>query len=74
MGVTASDDPSSVSARVEMVEPMGADTLIWCRLADNTAFSFRHDADTQVGVGDTLNVRFPGENLSLFDETSGQRL
>jgi len=72
--LTASDDPSAVSARVELVEPMGADTLIWCRLADNTAFSFRHDADAQVCVGDTLNVRFPAEALSLFDEISGQRL
>ncbi|MBR0724398.1 ABC transporter ATP-binding protein [Bradyrhizobium manausense] len=72
--LTASNDPSSVSARVEMVEPMGADTLIWCRLADGTAFSLRHDADTQVRVGDTLTVRFPADAMSLFDETSGQRL
>jgi len=72
--VTSSDDPSSVSARVEMIEPMGADTLIWCRLADGTAFSFRDDADAQIRVGDTLTVRFPADALSLFDETSGQRL
>ncbi|WP_426425194.1 ABC transporter ATP-binding protein [Bradyrhizobium genosp. A] len=71
---TSSNDPSSVSTRVEMIEPMGADTLIWCRLADNTAFSFRHDADAQVQVGDMLTVRFPADALSLFDETSGQRL
>jgi len=72
--LAASDDPSSVSVRIEMVEPMGADTLIWCRLADGTAFSFRHDADTQVRAGDTLAVRFPADALSLFDEASGQRL
>ena len=72
--LTASSDPSSVSARVEMVEPMGADTLIWCRLADGAAFSFRHDADAPMRVGDTLTVRFPVDAMSLFDETSGQRL
>jgi multiple sugar transport system ATP-binding protein len=72
--VTASADPSAVSARVEMVEPMGADSLIWCRLADGTAFSIRHDADAQLRDGDTLTVRFPPDTLSLFDETSGQRL
>ena len=48
--------------------------LIWCRLADGTAFSFRHDADAQVRDGDTLPVRFPAEALSLFDAKSGQRL
>jgi multiple sugar transport system ATP-binding protein len=53
---------------------MGADTLIWCRLADGTAFSFRQDADAQVHVGDALAVRFPADALSLFDEASGQRL
>jgi multiple sugar transport system ATP-binding protein len=72
--LTASDDPSAVSARVEMVEPMGADSLIWCRLADGTAFSLRHDADAQAQGGDTLPVRFPAETLSLFDAKSGQRL
>jgi multiple sugar transport system ATP-binding protein len=72
--LTASSDPAAVSARVEMVEPMGADSLIWCRLADGTAFSFRHDADAQVQGGDTLSVRFPSNTLSLFDDTSGQRL
>ena len=72
--MTGADDPASVPARVEMVEPMGADTLIWCRLADGTAFSFRHDADAQVHVGDALSVRFPADALSLFDEASGQRL
>jgi multiple sugar transport system ATP-binding protein len=72
--VTVSDDPSAVPARVEMVEPMGADSLIWCRLADGTAFSLRHDADAQAQGGDTLAVRFPSEALSLFDAKSGQRL
>ena len=72
--ITASNDPSAVAARVEIVEPMGADSLIWCRLADGTAFSLRHDADAQAQGGDTLPVRFPAETLSLFDTTSGQRL
>jgi len=59
---------------VDMVEPMGADTLVWCRLADGTPFSVRHDADAPMRAGDTLNVRFPPDTLSLFDDTSGQRL
>jgi multiple sugar transport system ATP-binding protein len=72
--VTVSDDPSAVPARVEIVEPMGADSLIWCRLADGTAFSLRHDADAQARDGDMLAVRFPSEALSLFDDKTGQRL
>jgi multiple sugar transport system ATP-binding protein len=72
--VIGSDHPSAVRARVEMVEPMGADALIWCRLADGTAFSFRSDADAQARAGDTLALRFPAEAFSLFDDQNGQRL
>jgi len=72
--ITGSDHPSAVTARVELVEPMGADALIWCRLTDGTAFSFRSDADIQARAGDTLALRFPAEAFSLFDDQSGQRL
>jgi multiple sugar transport system ATP-binding protein len=72
--LSASSDPSAVPARVEMVEPMGADSLIWCRLSDGTAFSFRHDADAELRAGDAISVRFPPSTLSLFDDKSGQRL
>ena len=72
--ITGSDHPSAVTARVEMVEPMGADALIWCRLADGTAFSFRSDADVKARSGDLLALRFPPEAFSLFDDQGGQRL
>ena len=72
--IVGADHPSAVTARVEMVEPMGADALIWCRLADGTAFSFRADADAKARSGDVLGLRFPAEAFSLFDDQSGQRL
>ena len=72
--VVAAADPFAISARVEMVEPMGADALIWCRLADGTAFSFRSAADAQMRASDVLALRFPAEAFSLFDEKSGLRL
>ena len=72
--ITGSEHPCAVRARVEMVEPMGADALVWCRLTDGTAFSFRAEADAKAGAGDVLALRFPAEAFSLFDDQSGQRL
>jgi len=66
--------PASLSARVDMVEPMGADTLVWCRLSDGTPLSLRREADARIQPGDTLPVSFPAEALSLFDDATGARL
>lgn len=65
----------SVMAKVEMVEPMGADTLIWCRLANGVPVSLRQGADFTGKPGDTLPVSFPAASLSLFDDTpAGHRI
>ena len=66
---------SAVDAKVEMVEPMGADTLIWCRLADGTSVSLRQNGESWVKPGDTLPLGFPVDAISLFDDTpAGNRL
>lgn len=59
----------SIAAKVEMVEPMGADTLIWCRLADGTPVSLRHGADVAIKAGDSVPLSFPAANISLFDHS-----
>ncbi|MBL8590097.1 MAG: sn-glycerol-3-phosphate ABC transporter ATP-binding protein UgpC [Methylobacteriaceae bacterium] len=67
--------PDAIAAKVEMVEPMGADTLIWSRLPDGASLSIRHAADAAVREGDTLPVSFPADALSVFDDTpAGARL
>ena len=67
-GATAFD------AAVELVEPMGADSLVWCRSPAGTAFSVRMPGDTGLRPGARLRAAFPAPSLSLFDSANGQRL
>ena len=66
--------PGALKATVEMVEPMGADTLVWCRLANGAALSLRQEADVRLAPGDALPVSFPADAISLFDDATGTRI
>jgi multiple sugar transport system ATP-binding protein len=59
---------------VDLVEPMGADSLVWCRTSAGVAFSVRMPGDAAIRKGERLAAAFPAANLSLFDTASGQRL
>jgi multiple sugar transport system ATP-binding protein len=58
---------------VELVEAMGAETVVWCQMADAT-ISLRLDGNASMRVGDTLRVTFPIEHVSLFHPQTGARL
>jgi multiple sugar transport system ATP-binding protein len=60
-------------ARAEMIEPMGAETLVWTSIAGQP-FAIRLEGDSQVKVGDQLAVDFPPQRLNLFDLETGVRL
>lgn len=66
--------PDALTAKVEMVEPMGADSLVWCRLPNGAPLALRHAAETGLSPGDPLPVAFPADTLSLFDDATGARL
>ena len=67
--------PNAFNAQVEMAEPMGADTLVWCRTPSGASFSVRVDSGPRIAPGDTLPVSFPVGTLSLFEEgPDGRRL
>jgi multiple sugar transport system ATP-binding protein len=69
------EGPGAIRVRVEMVEPMGADMLIWSRLPDGAALSIRGSAEMRVAAGDELSVVLPPDALSLFDTTpAGNRI
>ncbi|MEJ1161900.1 ABC transporter ATP-binding protein [Prosthecomicrobium sp. N25] len=68
------DPEGGLEAVVEMVEPMGADSLVWCRLGRKVSMSVRLDGERRVASGDRLKLRFPADRLSLFDDASGDRL
>ena len=64
---------AGVEATVEVVEPTGSTTLVFCQMAGQEVcaeFKERHDFDP----GETIRLMPRLETLHLFDRESGQRL
>ena len=58
---------------MELVEPMGPETIIWCRVAGQT-LSVRVDGESTIAAGERLPIAFPTERVNLFDAKTGLRL
>ncbi|MGJ8584786.1 MAG: ABC transporter ATP-binding protein [Marinosulfonomonas sp.] len=72
--VTVGEDaPFTFDAEVEIVEPMGADTLVWTQIGDQ-AFRFRMDGQATVAAGQVLKIGFDPATVSLFDVASEARM
>jgi multiple sugar transport system ATP-binding protein len=69
----AIDGAAPLSATVEMLEPMGAESLVWCRLGES-ALSIRVPGIQVLAAGDVLPLAIPPEHVSLFDDSTGARL
>ena len=59
---------------VDLVEALGADTLVHARLADGGALTLRLPGTTRVREGDRLPLRLPPAALHAFDAASGRRI
>ncbi|MDA9208288.1 ABC transporter ATP-binding protein [Octadecabacter sp.] len=57
----------------DLVEPMGADTLVWSSLAGHP-FRFRMDGQAAVNKGDTVRVGIDMSRASVFDVKTEIRL
>jgi multiple sugar transport system ATP-binding protein len=62
-----------LKATVDLVEPMGSDSLVWLKLADNL-ISARVESNQHFESGQKVDVRFRIGLASVFDEASGERL
>ena len=72
--VTVGEDaPFTFEAEVEIVEPMGADTLVWTQIGDQS-FRFRMDGQATVTAGQVLKIGFDPATVSLFDVASEARM
>ncbi|MEM9523027.1 MAG: sn-glycerol-3-phosphate ABC transporter ATP-binding protein UgpC [Pseudomonadota bacterium] len=63
----------SADAIVEIVEPMGSDTLVWTTFAGER-FRIRIDGQTSIHSGDTLKMGFSPAQASFFDLETELRL
>ncbi|TJW78344.1 MAG: TOBE domain-containing protein, partial [Mesorhizobium sp.] len=58
---------------VEIVDPMGSDTLVWTKLGGQIV-SFRVEADKTLSNGDAIRIGFDPARASLFDAQTDSRL
>ena len=58
---------------IDVVEPMGSDTLVWSKLG-NQDFRFRVDGQTTLSTGDKQVVYFDPQGVSIFDNGTELRL
>ena len=65
--------PFSVEAVIDLVEPMGSDTLIWVRFAGRDV-RVRMDGQADVREGEKILVGFDPVRASMFDKQSELRL
>ncbi len=65
--------PFSAQVQVEVVEPMGSDTLVWTRLGGQS-FTMRVISERSPETGATVTIGFDPLNASLFDRETGERL
>jgi len=73
VGEAAHAMPYQAEVEIEIVEPMGSETLAWTRIADQ-AVTFRCSSDVAIRAGDKLNVGFDVARGSLFDAATEARL
>ena len=72
-GAAASSQPFSKEVEIDVVEPMGSDTLVWGKLGSHN-LSFRVESEKPLQVGERIPIGFDPARASLFDGASGERL
>ncbi|MBD1567278.1 ABC transporter ATP-binding protein [Vibrio sp. SA48] len=65
---------NAIVGQVELVEPMGSDTLVWTKFTDEHTLSHRITSDESVFMGDQVTVIVEAKNCSVFDSQTTQRL
>ncbi|WP_181181227.1 ABC transporter ATP-binding protein [Mesorhizobium sp. B1-1-5] len=72
-GDAAKAMPFTAESTVEIVDPMGSDTLVWTKLAGQI-ISFRVEADKTLRNGEAIRIGFDPARASLFDAQTDSRL
>jgi multiple sugar transport system ATP-binding protein len=72
-GDAAKASPVHLDTAVEIVEPMGADTMVWTKVAGQD-FRLRMEGQARVAPGDALHIGFDPIRASIFDKGTEERL
>ena len=73
VGEAALAMPFVADAEIEIVEPMGSETIAWTKLGEQP-LTFRCSADIPLHAGETVKIGFDAGRGSLFDADSGMRV
>ncbi len=74
IGVNSGEDwPYARKVAIEVVEPMGSDTLVWAKLGRQD-IAMRLPSERAPRVGDQVSIGFDPMRASLFDASTGMRL
>ena len=72
-GPLADAAPVRADVTVDLVEPMGSDTLVWVTLGAKP-FRIRMDGQARVAPGDRLSIGIDPSKASMFDARTEERL
>jgi len=72
-GVALSETPWSTTVEVDVVEPMGSDTLVWSSIGGRD-FRFRVDGQSSITSGAKIDIGFDPSKVCVFDAESELRL
>ncbi|MXQ09837.1 sn-glycerol-3-phosphate ABC transporter ATP-binding protein UgpC [Alphaproteobacteria bacterium GH1-50] len=72
-GDSATAQPIQLESTVELVEPMGSDTLVWATVAGER-FRIRVDGQTEIRARDPIRIGFSAAQASFFDAASELRM
>ena len=72
-GALIEEAPVKTEVTIDLVEPMGSDTLVWAQLGGEP-FRIRMDGQAKVKPGETLKIGIDPSRASLFDKGSENRI
>ena len=72
-GNDVADAAYRTKVRADLLEPMGADTLVWTKFAGHE-LRFRMDGQVRLSEGQDVEIGLSTESLHLFDSTTEDRL
>ena len=73
VGEAAKSMPFQVQGEIEIVEPMGSDTVAWTKIAGQSA-TFRCSSDIELKPGQVITVGFDPARGSVFEAAGGLRV
>ncbi|MGV2988382.1 ABC transporter ATP-binding protein [Vibrio sp. E150_011] len=68
------DEENSITGTIELVEPMGSDTLVWTQFDADHTLSHRTTTEFEIHAGDKITVKVDAARCSIFDSESTQRM